>query len=53
MEAEIDYSKLLKACFVKLIVSLFTKGQEKVEVGVKQKSELNAEFEKSIKKKKQ
>ena len=38
-----DGNKILKACLVKMAVSLFKEGQEKVEVGVKRKSEFNAE----------
>ena len=46
-----DGNKSLKACLVKMVVSLFKEGQEKVEVVVKRKSELNAELEKLTKKK--
>ena len=37
-------NKLLKACVNKMVLSLFKEGQEKVEIGVKRKSELNEEL---------
>ena len=45
-------NKLLKACRAKMVPALFNEGQDKVEVGVKRKEELQKELEVLKKKKK-
>ena len=51
-EMIIEGNKLLKSCVNKMVPQLFMQGQEKVEVGLKRKSELNDELGKLENKKK-